>query len=133
VQISWLAPRKIRQTVVVGSRRMVHYDDAAGDEAIRVYDRGLDMEGPPGNFGEYRLTYRSGDMVAPWVAPAEPLGLELQDFAQAIREGTTPRSDAQLGLEIVLAVEAIQTSLRAGGEPVDVVPLAGMHPRVSHV
>lgn len=125
IQISWLAPRKVRQTVVIGSRRMVHYDDTAGDEAIRVYDRGMDLEAPPGNFGEYRLTYRSGDMVAPWVAPAEPLALELKDFARAIREGDEPRSNARLGLEIVRAVEAIESSVRRGSRPLRVDPGSG--------
>ncbi len=64
VQISWLAPRKMRQMVVVGSKRMVVYDDTASDEAIRVYDRGMDFTTPE-TFGEYQLTYRSGDMLVP--------------------------------------------------------------------
>ena len=59
IELSWLAPRKVRQMVVVGSRRMVQYDDTAGDEAIRIYDRGMEFETPE-NFGEYQLTYRSG-------------------------------------------------------------------------
>lgn len=125
IQISWLAPCKVRQTVVIGSRRMVHYDDTAGDEAVRVYDRGMDLEQPPGNFGEYRLTYRSGAMIAPWIAPAEPLALELRDFARAIRTGEEPRSNARLGLEIVRVVEAIETSVRRGSRPVRVDPLPG--------
>jgi predicted dehydrogenase len=120
VQLSWLAPRKVRQMVVVGSRRMVQYDDTAADESLRVYDRGLDFEEPPPSFGEYRLTYRSGDMVAPRVEAAEPLGLELQDFAAAIRDGSEPRSNAALGLQIVLALEALQVSLDNRGEPIRV-------------
>jgi predicted dehydrogenase len=119
VQISWLAPRKVRQMVVVGSRRMVQYDDTAADEAVRIYDRGMDFTTPE-SFGEYQLTYRSGDIVAPRVDVAEPLGLELQDFARAIRTGSTPRSHADLGLEIVLALEAAEESLRRDGEPVAV-------------
>lgn len=119
VQISWLAPRKIRQTVVVGSRRMVHYEDTAGDESVRVYDRGLDFT-PPESFGEYRLTYRTGDMVAPRIEAAEPLALEFKDFAEAVRTGSEPRSNATLGLQIVLALEAAEASLRLGGTPVDV-------------
>jgi predicted dehydrogenase len=120
VQISWLAPRKVRQMVIVGSRRMVQYEDTASDDSVRIYDRGLDFSHQTSNFGEYRLTYRSGDMVAPRVEAAEPLGLELQDFARAIREGTTPTSSAELGLQIVLALEALEESLRRGGEPVRV-------------
>ena len=120
VQLSWLAPRKMRQMVVVGSRRMVQYDDNAADDSVRIYDRGLDFSEPPANFGEYRLTYRTGDMIAPQIEAAEPLGLELKDFASAIRTGTTPVSHARLGLEVVLGLEALETSLHSRGEPVSV-------------
>jgi predicted dehydrogenase len=116
VQVSWLAPRKMRQMVVVGSQRMVQYEDTAADNSVRIYDRGLDFSEPPANFGEYRLTYRTGDMVAPRIEAAEPLGLELRDFASAIREGTTPVSNSKLGLEIVLGLEALEKSLHANGE-----------------
>ena len=120
VQLSWLAPRKMRQMVVVGSQRMVQYEDTASDDSVRVYDRGLDFSSPPANFGEYRLTYRTGDMVAPQIKAAEPLGLELKDFASAIRLETTPVSDARLGLNVVLGLEALETSLHSRGEPVPV-------------
>jgi len=123
VQLSWLAPRKMRQMVVVGSQRMIQYEDTAADDSVRIYDRGLDFAEPPANFGEYRLTYRSGDMVAPRIAPQEPLGQELSDFAKAINEGTTPVSNARLGLEIVLGLEALEQSLANRGEPVAVRPV----------
>jgi predicted dehydrogenase len=116
VQVSWLAPRKMRQMVVVGSRRMVQYEDTSADDSVRVYDRGLDFSKPPANFGEYRLTYRTGDMIAPQIEAAEPLGLELKDFASAILEGTTPVSSSRLGLEVVLGLEALEHSLHADGE-----------------
>jgi predicted dehydrogenase len=116
VQISWLAPRKQRQMIVVGSKRMVQYEDTSADEAIRVYDRGLDLKAPA-TFGEYRLTYRTGDMVAPRIEASEPLSLELGDFANAILTGAEPSSNARLGLEIVKAVEASEDSLAAGGRP----------------
>jgi predicted dehydrogenase len=125
VQISWLAPRKLRQMIVVGSQRMVSYDDTASDEPVRVYDRGMDMLPPtPANFGEHQLIYRTGDVVIPRVEPAEPLRLELEDFAHAIRTGSEPRSSLALGLEIVAAVELAETSLRAGGKPLTLPVLA---------
>jgi predicted dehydrogenase len=124
VQVSWLAPRKVRQMVVVGSRRMVQYDDTSADDSVRVYDRGFDFE-QPSNFGEYQLTYRSGDMVAPRIAAAEPLSLELEDFAAAIASGSTPRSHAQLGLEIVRVLEAASASLASGGQPVAIERVNG--------
>jgi predicted dehydrogenase len=117
VQVSWLAPRKVRQMVVVGSRRMVQYDDTSADDSVRIYDRGFDFEHPT-NFGEYRLSYRSGDMVAPRINAAEPLSLELEDFASAIETGSRPRSHAVLGLEIVRVLEAANASLAAHGQPV---------------
>jgi predicted dehydrogenase len=120
VQVSWLAPRKMRQMVVVGSQRMITYDDSVADEPVRLYDRGLEFAEPPATFGEYQLTYRTGDMVAPQVKPAEPLGLELSDFASAIRKGTTPVSSPRLGLEVVFALQALERSLYANGEPVKV-------------
>jgi predicted dehydrogenase len=106
--------------VIVGSRRMIQYDDSASDDSVRIYDRGLDFAEAPASFGEYRLTYRTGDMVAPQIKPAEPLGLELMDFAAAIREGKQPASSPRLGLEVVFALEALERSLHAKGEPVKV-------------
>lgn len=120
VQLSWLAPRKMRQMVVIGSRRMVQYEDTSADDSVRIYDRGLDFTEPPANFGEYRLTYRTGDMVAPRIEALEPLALELTDFAAAIRSGSIPVSNDRLGLEIVLALEALERSLANRGEPVAV-------------
>jgi predicted dehydrogenase len=123
VQISWLAPRKMRHMVVVGSKRMVQYDDTSADEAIRVYDRGLDVSvaTAPATFGEYRLTYRSGDIVVPRVEAAEPLGLELADFANAIRTGEEPRSNGLLGLEVVRGLEAAHRSMEMAGAPIELV------------
>ena len=132
IQLSWLAPRKLRQMVVVGSKRMVQYEDTSADEAIRVYDRGLDFKAPA-DFGEYRLTYRTGDMVAPRIEASEPLGLELADFAEAILSGSEPRSNARLGLEIVRIVEACEESLRASGRPVRLEGAGALGERASWV
>ena len=106
--------------VVVGSQRMVQYDDTAADEPVRIYDRGID-------FSRRRRT--SASTSSP-TAPAtwSPRGSSRpsrsasssQDFARAIRTGSEPRSNAQLGLEIVAAIEAAETSLRRSGEPVEI-------------
>jgi predicted dehydrogenase len=117
VQLSWLAPHKLRQTIVVGSKRMIVYDDTASDGAVRIYDRGFDFT-EPSTFGEYQLTYRSGDMLVPRLEAAEPLALELEDFARAVRTGAEPRSHARLGVEIVKVLEAAHTSLTSSGRPV---------------
>ena len=116
VQLSWLAPRKVRQTVVVGSRRMIVYDDTASDEPVRIYDRGMDVA-EPSTFGEHQLVCRTGDVVIPRIEPAEPLALELADFGDCIRSGAEPKSNAALGLAIVAALEAAERSLNAYGAP----------------
>jgi predicted dehydrogenase len=72
----------------------------------------------PESFGEYQLTYRSGDVIIPRVEPAEPLALELQDFARAMLTGSKPVSHAQLGVDVVTAMEAVEMSLMSGGAPV---------------
>jgi predicted dehydrogenase len=116
VELSWLAPSKLRRTTIVGSEKMIVYDDTSA-EPVRVFDSGVQHR-PPETFGEFQLSYRSGDIVVPRVDAAEPLSLELQDFARAIRTGRVPRSHSHLGLETVAAIEAAETSLRHGGEPV---------------
>ena len=121
VQLSWLAPRKVRQMIVVGSNRMVQYDDTAADEPLRVYDRGMDVK-PATTFGEHQLIYRSGDVIIPRVDAQEPLRLELEDFASAIRTGSEPRSNLALGVDIVAAVEMAMASIRDNGIPLTLAP-----------
>jgi predicted dehydrogenase len=121
VELSWLAPSKLRRTTIVGSEKMVVYDDT-GTEPVRVFDSGVTLPNPE-TFGEYRLTYRTGDIVSPRVDAREPLSLELADFVAAVREGTTPRSSAEIGLEVVRMIEAVDASLAQGGARVDVVSL----------
>jgi predicted dehydrogenase len=123
VQLSWLAPRKVRQMIVVGSRRMVQYDDTATDEPVRVYDRGMDVR-RPSTFGEHQLIYRTGDVVIPRVEPEEPLRLELADFANSIHTGEEPRSNLALGLDIVAAVELAGISMNHNGAPQALTHLA---------
>jgi predicted dehydrogenase len=120
VELSWLAPSKLRRTTVVGSRKMAVYDDTS-NEPVRLFDSGV-MVPDPETFGEYRLTYRTGDIVSPHVAAAEPLSLEMADFCEAIRSGSTPRSSAELGVEVVRIIEAVDDSLAAGGAPVVLQP-----------
>jgi predicted dehydrogenase len=117
VELSWLAPSKLRRTTVVGSDRMVVYDDTS-TEPVRVFDSGVVLKAPE-TFGEYRLTYRSGDIVSPSVDAAEPLGLELRDFCDAIGGGGEPRSSAELGYEVVRIAEAVDVSLARNGARVE--------------
>lgn len=117
VELSWLAPSKLRRTTIVGSQKMVVYDDTS-IEPVRIFDSGVDLPAP-GSFGEYRLTYRTGDIVSPRIEVAEPLGLELVDFCTSIRTGSIPRSSAAVGVEVVRIVEAAERSLTEGGARVE--------------
>jgi predicted dehydrogenase len=117
VELAWLAPSKLRRTTIVGSKRMVVYDDISR-EPVRIFDSGADLADPQ-TFGEYRLSYRTGDIVSPKVSVTEPLALQLADFCEAIREGSTPRSSAELGLDVVGMIEAVDQSLAAEGRPVE--------------
>jgi len=113
VELAWLAPSKLRRTTIVGSRKMVVYDDTSG-EPVRIFDTGV-IPRDPASFGEYRLTYRTGSIVSPHIDAAEPLFLELSDFCAAIRSGGQPRSSAELGVEVVRIIEAVDASLAAAG------------------
>jgi predicted dehydrogenase len=121
VELSWLAPSKLRRTTVVGSEKMIVYDDTS-NEPVRVFDSGVSLPNPE-SFGEYKLSYRTGDIVSPHVRAAEPLYLEMQDFCEAIRTRGTPRSSREIGLEVVRIVEAVDASLEEDGARVEVAAL----------
>ena len=123
VELSWLAPSKLRRTTVVGSRKMVVYDDTT-NEPVRVFDSGV-MPKEPETFGEYKLTYRTGDIVSPHIPVAEPLAVELSDFCRAIRRRSTPRSSAAVGFDVVRMIEAVDASLAADGSRTDVPTFVG--------
>jgi predicted dehydrogenase len=118
VELSWLAPAKLRRTAIVGSRKMAVYDDTSS-EPVRVFDSGV-VPDDPASFGEYQLTYRTGDIVSLHVDSDEPLGLEMQDFCQAIRRGSSLVSSAEIGLEVVRMMEAVDGSLESNGARVTI-------------
>jgi predicted dehydrogenase len=123
VEIAWLAPTKLRRTTICGSRKMVVYDDTS-NEPVRIFDSGVAIPNPE-SFGEYKLTYRTGDILSPRVAVAEPLALELTDFCDSIRTSAVPRSSAALGLEVVRMIEAVDASLSARGQPIELAARVG--------
>jgi predicted dehydrogenase len=118
LELSWLSPVKLRRTSIVGSAKMVVYDDTS-NEPIRIFDSGAELS-PPETFGEFRLSYRTGDILSPKVEATEPLALEVADFCAAILDGTETRSTPQIGCDVVRAIEEIERSLKRGGEPVTV-------------
>ena len=118
VELSWLAPSKLRRTTIVGSEKMVVYDDTS-NEPVRVFDSGVNLREPE-TFGEFRLTYRTGDIVSPRIDAAEPLAIELRDFCNAINKSIQPRSSSGLGVEVVRMMEAVDRSLSSAGARVSV-------------
>ena len=120
VELSWLAPSKLRRTTIVGSRKMVVYDDVS-NEPVRIFDSGVLVEDPQ-SFGEFQLSYRTGEIVSPAMRALEPLQLEMADFCHSIRTGQTPVSSAQLGVEVVRMIEAVDASLAAQGARVELLP-----------
>jgi len=116
VRVSWLDPCKIRRITVVGSLKMVVYDDVEPAEKIKIYDKGVDKPPYSDTFEEFRLSYRYGDITTPAISTAEPLGLECEHFLDCIRSGKTPRSNGKVGLSVVRILECAQHSLLNGGE-----------------
>jgi len=119
VQISWLSPVKLRRTMVVGSKKMLLYDDTESVEKVKVFDHGVQIHAPE-DFGEFQLSYRTGDIVSPKIEAREPLTIEAEAFLEAVRTGRTPISDARFGLEVVASLQAAETSMRGGGCEVEI-------------
>jgi predicted dehydrogenase len=113
VELSWLAPSKLRRTVVVGSEKMAVYDDGAA-EPIRLFDHGVVYRDPE-TFGQYHLSYRTGDIVSPKLDVCEPLVAEVADFVRAVRTGDRLPWHGQLARDVVRITEAADRSLRCGG------------------
>ena len=119
VHVSWLDPSKLRRTTVVGSRRMVVFDDLDSEAKLRVYDKGAEPV-ETGGFGEYQFRLRQGDLHVPRTDLTEPLALELEHFLDCCATGAQPRTDARNGIRVVATLEAAQQSLDKGGLQVEV-------------
>jgi len=113
--VSWLDPRKDRVMTIVGSKKMVVYDDLEPLEKIKIYDRGVDSAPYAETFGEFQYSYRYGDSHCPHLDQVEPLRAECLDFIQSISNGTRPRTDGFNGLQVVEVLEAATESLRLSG------------------
>jgi predicted dehydrogenase len=122
VSLSWLAPSKARNMVVVGDQQMLVYDDIDNEQPIKLYDKGVTRP-EPGDFGEHQLTYRHGDMLAPHVVAQEPLAREVAHFVACAAGSQQCRCDGWFGLGVVRVLEAAERSWLLGG---DVVPLASV-------
>ena len=116
--VSWLAPVKVRQVLIGGSKKMITYDDLEPSEKVKIYDKGVSFTDDPKKIMEMRVGYRTGDMWAPKVDSTEALRIEAEHFVDCIEQAKRPRTDAQLGLRVVELIEAATSSMRGRGETV---------------
>jgi predicted dehydrogenase len=122
IQSSWLDPRKVREMTIVGSKRMIVYDDLAPQEKIKIFDARVERPPHYDTFAEFHYAYHYGDIYAPYIKQDEPLKTECQHFLDCIKNGTTPITSGQKGLEVVRILEASSESLKLGGAAVDFAP-----------
>ena len=118
IQSSWLEPRKVRQMTIVGTKRMIVYDDLQPTEKIRVYDVRVDRPPHYDTFGEFQYSYHYGDSYIPHLQHSEPLKVQCQHFLDCINKGTRPMTCGRRGLELVRILEASSASLKAKGAPI---------------
>jgi predicted dehydrogenase len=119
-RMSWLDPSKTRRLTVIGSEKMVVYDDLETLEKVKVYDKRVNAIRRTDTFGEFQFSYHYGSVVSPYIRFEEPLRLEALHFLDCVQKRTRPITDGRNGLEVVKVIEAAQASLSSGGVPVDV-------------
>jgi len=122
IHSSWLDPNKIREMTIVGSKKMILYDDTEPLEKIRIYDKRVETPPHYDTFAEFQYSYHYGDMHAPYLKQVEPLRAECQDFLNSIRTGSKPDSNGWEGFRVVQILEASSESLRNGGGSVSIAP-----------
>jgi predicted dehydrogenase len=118
ISVNWLSPVKVRQTFIGGSRKMIMYDDMEPTEKIKVYDKGITVNGSPETAHQLRIGYRAGDMWAPHLPAQEALQTETEHFFDCLRRGASPISSGLTGLQVVEILEATSCSIAAQGTPV---------------
>ena len=117
--VNWLAPVKIRRTMIGGAAQMIVYDDLEPSEKVKIYDKGVMMSDSDESIYQALVGYRTGDMWAPQLDPTEALLTEAKHFVRCIRESRRPITDGEAGLRVVRLLEAASESLRAGGRSID--------------
>lgn len=120
VHASWLAPVKVRRTLLGGNRRMIVFDDLETGEKIKVYDSGISVDPNPENIYQMLVGYRTGDMWAPKLAVTEALHVEAAHFVDCVTRSAQPQTDGEAGLRVVRLLEAATASMQQQGRPVDI-------------
>jgi predicted dehydrogenase len=115
VHVNWLAPAKVRRTIVGGSKRMMIYDDMEPSEKLKVYDKGVSISSDPSDEYQFMISYRSGDMHAPKLDTREALAVEAENIVAAMDGREALVSDGRAGARVVRILEAAQRSIEQGG------------------
>ena len=117
---SWIDPNKVRETVIVGSRQRIVFDDLKNLERVRIFERGIRHEEMEADgFGEFRLLIHDGAIISPWIEASEPLRNLGLHFVDCVTSGRQPLTDGQNGLEVVRILSAMDESLARNGAPVE--------------
>ncbi len=124
IHISWVDSNKLRQVAVIGSKARIVFDDLNSLERLRIFEKGISIDKPYANFGEFQLLLRDGDIVSPKVEAEEPLRNVCLEFMESIQTGKKPLADGTNGLQVVRAMWAVQQSIKKDGEPV-LIPQEG--------
>jgi predicted dehydrogenase len=119
LHVNWLAPVKVRRTLIGGSEKMIVYDDLEPSEKVKVYDKGVSLSSSPEDVYQLLVSYRSGDMWAPMLDQAEGLQTEARHFIACIEESKPPSTDGQAGLRVLRILEAAEKSMRQRGQLVE--------------
>jgi len=118
IQSSWIDPRKIRETTIVGTKKMIVYDDNEPLEKIKIYDKCVEVPPHYDTYAEFHFSYHYGDMHAPYLKQIEPLKVECQQFLESLEYGKKSPSSGEEGLKVVQVLEAAARSLKNGGSEV---------------
>ena len=116
IHVNWLAPVKVRQTLLCGSKKMLVYNDLSPDEKVKIYDKGVSLEQDSGNIREMLVGYRSGDVIIPQIKTEEPLREMTGHFVDCINRGEAPLTDAASALRTIRILEATSESMRNNGK-----------------
>jgi len=132
IHSSWLDPNKIRRTTIVGSKKMLVYDDIDPQEKIKIYDKGVEVPPHYDTYADFHFSYRYGDILSPRIEDYEPLKKECEHFIECIKRGVSPLSDGYSGLRVVSILEASSKSLKLSGRAVQVQGLKTVEKKLKH-
>jgi predicted dehydrogenase len=119
LHVNWLAPVKVRKTLIGGSRKMIVYDDMEVTEKVKVYDKGVALSTDPQKIQQMKIGYRTGDMWCPQISLTEALQTEVRHFIRCVTEGEPPLTGGDAGLRVVQYLEAATASARERGRLVE--------------